>query len=103
MARTEAAVHYFIFQENVSRVRKNLQNKNGIILHDCITNACTWSSDLKTESFTQILKTLSSRDVVFVDSLAHVIYQYGLTETYRIFNTIKTHTSKFTTANYRSQ
>lgn len=94
-SRTETCnIHYFIFQENFSRAKNSLQNKNRIILHDCITNACHWK-DGETKSFMNILNKLGSQDVVFIDSLAHVIYQYGLAETYRIFNTVALHSCKF--------
>lgn len=83
-----------MFQENFNRVKKHLNNKDNIVLHDCITNACQWNSSDKTESFVQSLDRLGSKDVVFVDSLAHVIHQYGLPVAYKIFNNVKTRTSK---------
>lgn len=95
LGNLENSIHYFVFHENFNRAKKNLQSKNNIVLHDCISTVFQQNKDNKTNSFEQILRTLGSKDVVFVDSLAHVIYQYGLPETYKILNSVKTQTCKF--------
>lgn len=93
--KSETNVHYFVFQENINRVKNTLQSKNNIVVHDCITNACHWNESENRETLSEKFNRLTSRDVAFIDSLAHVIYQYGLTEAYKIFNTVKTQSCKF--------
>lgn len=88
----EHRIQYFVFQDNFNRVKTIFQDKN-IVLHNCIGNANQWKNDTD-KSFPQILTKLESKDVVFVDSLVHIIYQYGLSETYKILNAIKTQTCK---------
>lgn len=95
LRKIENNIHYFVFQENFSRVKKRLQSNTNLVLHNCITTIGQWNTEKNKESFMQILNGLGSRDVVFVDSLAHVIYQYGLSEAYRIFSMVKTETCKF--------
>lgn len=96
MGKSETNVHYFIFQENFKRAKRRIQHKNNLTFYDCISNCSSWKDPNKIDSFSQILKNLGSRDVVFIDSLAHVIYQYGLSQTYMTLNNIKNHTSMFT-------
>lgn len=91
--KSDTKVHYFIFQENFERAKRSLQSRSGIIFHNFISNCCDWK-DKNRESLLHIVKSLGQRDIVFVDSLAHVIYQYGLSESYMILNKIKTQTCK---------
>lgn len=93
LSKTETRVHYFLFHENFERAKRNLENKSSIIFYNFISNCCEWKNGNR-KSLLHIIENLGNRDVVFIDSLAHVIYQYGLSETYRILNNIKTQTSK---------
>lgn len=92
LSKNDTRVHYFIFHENVERAKRSLENKSSIIFHNFISNCCDWKDDSR-ESLLNIVKCLGNKDVVFIDSLAHVIYQYGLSETYMILNNIKIQTS----------
>ncbi|XP_074029510.1 elongator complex protein 5 isoform X2 [Leptinotarsa decemlineata] len=86
--RLRDRIHYFVFQENFSRAKESLGQKN-IVLYDFVSNSQGWRADPKSEDFDDVIKKLGPNDVVFIDSLAHVIYHYGLAESYKMFNYLK--------------
>ncbi|CAH1118465.1 unnamed protein product [Phaedon cochleariae] len=102
LERSRHKIHYFVFHENFSQVKSNIGNENDVILHDFVTdskgwNYARWGSDgwdsVNTPKvFEEVVKNVNEKDVVFVDSLAHVIYLYGLAETYRLFSYLKVET-----------
>ncbi|KAG5873449.1 hypothetical protein JTB14_007216 [Gonioctena quinquepunctata] len=90
--RLRDTIHYFVFQENFIRTKGKF-GQNNVILYDFASNSQGWNQGSRSEDFEETVKKLGANDVVFVDSLAHVIYQYGLAETYRVFNYLRNHTS----------
>ncbi|KAJ8939319.1 hypothetical protein NQ314_011177 [Rhamnusium bicolor] len=63
-----------------------------VILHDFASDVCGWDTSKNKEDLESVASRLNAGDVVIVDSLAHAIFQYGLAETYRVFNLLKTKT-----------
>lgn len=88
LEKPQNTVHYFVFQDIIGRIKQKLKHNN-IILHDFVTNIFCWNKDPKTGNFEETTKNLGGNSVIFIDSLAHVIYKFGLAETYRILNNLK--------------
>lgn len=82
-------MHFFTFHGSFTRAQKRFENKHNVVVHDFTTNVCGWNLDNNKENIKDVASRLSANDVVIVDSLAHAIFQYGLTRTYGIFNTLK--------------
>lgn len=86
-------IHYFIFQENINKFKRTIDGKNGIMVHDFTSNPLNWNKDKAYEDLESAIRKLLPTDVVFVDSLANVIYQNGLADTYKLFNSLRHHVS----------
>lgn len=84
--------HYFIFERSFNAVKYKHSNTT---CHDFTTDVRNWLSEATCGDFKTVLESLKENSVVVVDSLVHVLYRYGLQETYQIFNEIKNRTSKF--------
>ncbi|XP_056633141.1 elongator complex protein 5 [Diorhabda sublineata] len=88
LERPNNRIHYFVFQEPFVRVKTRLQNEN-LVLHDFVSNNLGWDQLPEMCFLEDMIKDVGVDDVIFIDSLAHTIYEYGLAETYRILNLLK--------------
>ncbi|XP_028140300.2 elongator complex protein 5 [Diabrotica virgifera virgifera] len=86
--RPKNKIHYFVFQEPFGRAKNRLEHNN-LVLYDCVSDKLGWSNEAKINDLESLIKAVASNDVVFIDSLVHVMYEYGLAETYRILNILK--------------
>lgn len=89
MDRPQNNVHFFNFHGSFIRAQKRFENKHNVVVHDFTSNICGWNFSENKDSFEEIASKLSANDIVIVDSLAHAIFHYGLTGTYRTFHTLK--------------
>ncbi|XP_060533876.1 elongator complex protein 5 [Cylas formicarius] len=86
----DSKVHYFVFEGRFQRIRNQYLNKPNTVLYDFVSNPLKWIEVRKPEaSFESIITQLGARDVIIVDSLANVIFQYGLSQSYKYFNTLR--------------
>ncbi|CAH1981627.1 unnamed protein product [Acanthoscelides obtectus] len=84
LERFDNKIHYYLVQGNEKHCPQNPK----ITVHNLKINSQNWDTDNRI-NITQIAEGLQKRDIIFVDSLAHCIFQYGLAETYRLFNMLK--------------
>ncbi|XP_057660901.1 elongator complex protein 5 [Diorhabda carinulata] len=88
LERPNNRIHYFVFQEPFVRVKNRMENEN-LVLHDFVSNNLGWDQLPEMCFLEDMIKDVGVDDVIFIDSLAHTIYEYGLAETYRILNLLK--------------
>lgn len=88
LERPNNRIHYFVFQEPFVRAKSRLGNEH-LVLHDFVSNNLGWNKLPEMCYFEDIVKHVGVNDIIFIDSLAHTIYEYGLAETYRILNLLK--------------
>lgn len=77
---------YFIFERNFNAVKYKRSNST---CHDFTSDVRNWLKEDTRGDLKTVLKSLNENSIVVVDSLVHVLYRYGLQETYQIFNEIK--------------
>ncbi|EFA05335.1 elongator complex protein 5 [Tribolium castaneum] len=81
--RSDYATHLLIFESYFT----SLKNRHSsCTCHDFTSDSLNWfkkSADLTS------LTSLNENCVIFVDSLAHVLYRFGAAETYKLFTQLK--------------
>jgi hypothetical protein len=87
--RPDSCTHYFIFERDFNRTKAQHGNS---VCHDFTSDSRNWLSN-STVDLQKTASDLSDTCVVIVDSLVHVLYRYGLAETYKIFMEIKNKTN----------
>ncbi|VEN39546.1 unnamed protein product [Callosobruchus maculatus] len=84
LQRFNNKIHYYLLQGK----EKCCPADTKIIVHNLKTNSQNWDTGPR-KNINQLIVGLQKKDIIFVDSLAHCIFQYGLAETYRLFNMLK--------------
>ncbi|XP_044260661.1 elongator complex protein 5 [Tribolium madens] len=82
-AKSDYKTHLLVFESNFNKLR---DRHSSCTCHDFTSDLRNWfgkSNDLRS------VLNLSENCVVFVDSLSHVLYHYGVSETYKLFTELK--------------
>ncbi|KAF7274337.1 hypothetical protein GWI33_012994 [Rhynchophorus ferrugineus] len=87
--KKEHKLHYFVCEGVFKKAQQKYVNEPNIILYDYVTNSGGWMPENIQENFSDKLAKLGENDIVVIDALTNIIFQYGVTETYRSLNYLK--------------
>ncbi|GLV38270.1 hypothetical protein CBL_12918 [Carabus blaptoides fortunei] len=86
LALRKHRVHFILFENSPERVRNSLPSHN-LLVYDCISDNNGWlNNDTNADKFTELLATNELKGIVVIDSIAHVILEYGIGRTYRVLH-----------------
>ncbi|KAF2904560.1 hypothetical protein ILUMI_01607 [Ignelater luminosus] len=78
-------IKYFVFEGTIEKTQTSLPYPN-VKFYDFVSDSNSWLNSV-TNDFPHLINTMSdSGYIIVVDSLAHLILQYGIASTYKIFH-----------------
>ncbi|XP_030755236.1 elongator complex protein 5 isoform X1 [Sitophilus oryzae] len=93
LQRRQNKLHYFVYEGVFRTTQRKYSGESNVILYDCVTNPQRWIEGGQDENqihpIVNMCLKLGQNDVVVVDALSNLIFQSGLSEAYKIFNTLK--------------
>ncbi|XP_050316298.1 elongator complex protein 5 [Anthonomus grandis grandis] len=78
-------IHYFVFEGVFDKTKDKYRSTSNIVFYNFVTKD---EQEKSHEEFEKLILSLRENDVLVVDSLANVIFLYGVAIAYRLFNSI---------------